>query len=209
MVTRRNLPDIVKRLVRDLWLLRRLLHLACVPHTPPPPPPSTICLGHGIVFIPACVALGAYAVCCGGVCCGGVQVDLVEASEGVARDAFVEKVVFMCSRDNYEYLEDFAWYISVLIKLAGVEVNGSPSTCVGCQGRGSSLWGTLACAFCSLQHGWPACVCCVAGLVLVLVCSRRVCCACPCACVVSYGSCHMYLRVTCRGLPTQTSLRPS
>ena len=56
-------------------------------------------------------------------------VDLVETTEGVCRDAFVEKIIFMCSRDNFEYLEDFAWYISVLIKLASVQVSSSGNEC--------------------------------------------------------------------------------
>ncbi len=46
----------------------------------------------------------------------------VESAEGAYRDALIDKIIFMCSRDKYEYLEDFAWYISVLIKLAYIQV---------------------------------------------------------------------------------------
>ena len=46
----------------------------------------------------------------------------VENAEGTYRDALIEKIIFICSRDKYEYLEDFAWYISTLIKLAYIQV---------------------------------------------------------------------------------------
>lgn len=49
----------------------------------------------------------------------------VENAEGAYRDALIEKIIFMCSRDKYEYLEDFAWYISTLIKLAYIQVRGA------------------------------------------------------------------------------------
>ncbi|CAE7272938.1 AP3D1 [Symbiodinium sp. KB8] len=45
-------------------------------------------------------------------------VDHVAAAEGYYRDALVGKIIFMCSRDKYAFLLDFAWYVSVLVKLA-------------------------------------------------------------------------------------------
>ena len=36
--------------------------------------------------------------------------------QGHFRDELIEKVIFMCSRDKYAYLADFAWYLSVLVK---------------------------------------------------------------------------------------------
>ena len=50
----------------------------------------------------------------------------LEAAEGHYRDALIEKIIFMCSRDKYAYLADFGWYIEVLSKLA--QLNGSKHT---------------------------------------------------------------------------------
>ena len=44
--------------------------------------------------------------------------EMLDAAEGHFRDQLIEKIIFMCSRDKYAYLTDFAWYISVLAKLA-------------------------------------------------------------------------------------------
>ena len=41
---------------------------------------------------------------------------VVVAMQGHFRDELIEKVIFMCSRDKFAYLADFAWYISVLVK---------------------------------------------------------------------------------------------
>ena len=44
--------------------------------------------------------------------------ELLESAEGHFRDELIAKVLFMCARDKYAYLADFAWYVSVLAKLA-------------------------------------------------------------------------------------------
>uniref|UniRef100_A0A7S3Y2N8 AP-3 complex subunit delta n=1 Tax=Heterosigma akashiwo TaxID=2829 RepID=A0A7S3Y2N8_HETAK len=45
----------------------------------------------------------------------------VATAEGTYRDTLVEKILFMCARDKYAYLEDFAWYMSVLVDLAHLQ----------------------------------------------------------------------------------------
>jgi len=42
-------------------------------------------------------------------------------SEGTYRDELISKIIFMCSRNKYEFLTDFAWYLSVLVDLATVQ----------------------------------------------------------------------------------------
>ena len=42
----------------------------------------------------------------------------VTTAEGHYRDELVNKIVYICSRDKYFYLTDFAWYITVLVDLA-------------------------------------------------------------------------------------------
>lgn len=41
-------------------------------------------------------------------------------AEGSYRDALIAQVVYMCSRDKFAYLADFAWYTSVLVDLATI-----------------------------------------------------------------------------------------
>jgi AP-3 complex subunit delta-1 len=45
----------------------------------------------------------------------------LESAEGHYRDELIAKIIFMCSRDKYAYLADFAWYVEVLSKLASME----------------------------------------------------------------------------------------
>jgi AP-3 complex subunit delta-1 len=42
----------------------------------------------------------------------------VEGAEGHWRTELIDKIIFMCSRDKYAYLSDFAWYVEVLARLA-------------------------------------------------------------------------------------------
>ena len=37
----------------------------------------------------------------------------VVVAEGSYRDELISKIVFMCSRDKFAYLTDFAWYVRV------------------------------------------------------------------------------------------------
>lgn len=76
----------------------------------------------------------------------------IDSAEGAYRDALIDKIIFMCSRDKYEYLEDFAWYISVLIKLAYIQVRWlavvaclPTAVCVTCHAaQGSKFSNTIA-----------------------------------------------------------------
>ena len=45
----------------------------------------------------------------------------VHVAEGPYRDELISRIIFMCSRDKYTYLSDFAWYLSVLVDLATVQ----------------------------------------------------------------------------------------
>ena len=45
-------------------------------------------------------------------------------SDDVYRDAVVEKILWVCSKDRYAFVNDFAWYVSILIELINVN-NGS------------------------------------------------------------------------------------
>jgi len=47
----------------------------------------------------------------------------VRSAEGAYREQLIDKIMFICSRDRYSFLTDFAWYISVLVDLAHVECN--------------------------------------------------------------------------------------
>ena len=42
-------------------------------------------------------------------------------AEGAYRDELINKIIYMCSRDKYAFLTDFAWYLSVLVDLATVQ----------------------------------------------------------------------------------------
>ncbi|CAK9011600.1 AP-3 complex subunit delta-1 (AP-3 complex subunit delta) (Adaptor-related protein complex 3 subunit delta-1) (Delta-adaptin) (mBLVR1) [Durusdinium trenchii] len=48
----------------------------------------------------------------------------VMTAEGHYRERLIEKIVFMCSREKYKYLSNFAWYVSVLVDLA--HINSAP-----------------------------------------------------------------------------------
>ncbi|KNC81882.1 hypothetical protein SARC_05813 [Sphaeroforma arctica JP610] len=37
------------------------------------------------------------------------------------RDALIEKMIDMCSQENYKYIEDFEWYLTVILSLVTVE----------------------------------------------------------------------------------------
>jgi hypothetical protein len=69
----------------------------------------------------------------------------VDSAEGAYRDALIDKIIFMCSRDKYEYLEDFAWYISVLIKLAYIQVRRAAGVV---RALGSGFGGLHRCLAC-------------------------------------------------------------
>jgi len=45
----------------------------------------------------------------------------LDTAEGHWRSELIDKIIFMCSRDKYAYLNDFSWYVEVLSKLAGME----------------------------------------------------------------------------------------
>lgn len=55
----------------------------------------------------------------------------LEAAEGHYRDELIDKIIFMCSRDKYAYLADFAWYIGVLAKLAFIQGTKHSATIAG------------------------------------------------------------------------------
>mmetsp|Transcript_9875 Transcript_9875/g.28025 ORF Transcript_9875/g.28025 Transcript_9875/m.28025 type:complete len:1289 (-) Transcript_9875:795-4661(-) len=42
-------------------------------------------------------------------------------AEGPYRDELINKIIFMCSRDKYAFITDFAWYLSVLVDLATIQ----------------------------------------------------------------------------------------
>lgn len=44
--------------------------------------------------------------------------DHVRRSEGSYRDELIAKILWMCRRDKYQLVTDFAWYVSVLLDLA-------------------------------------------------------------------------------------------
>lgn len=46
--------------------------------------------------------------------------DHAEKAEDQYRDALVEKIVSICSKNSYQHITDFEWYLSVLIELAHV-----------------------------------------------------------------------------------------
>jgi AP-3 complex subunit delta-1 len=54
-------------------------------------------------------------------------VEHAKTTEGTYRDQLISKIIFICSRDKYSYLTDFAWYISVLVDLAHIQ-GGSATT---------------------------------------------------------------------------------
>ena len=62
----------------------------------------------------------------------------VLSADGHYRDELIDKIIFICSRDKYDFLEDFAWcgscsaldcvlacgvprYVAMLVKLAGIK----------------------------------------------------------------------------------------
>ncbi|GBG30420.1 AP-3 complex subunit delta [Hondaea fermentalgiana] len=48
----------------------------------------------------------------------------VETAEGAYRDELIDKIVYVCSREKYAFLSNFAWYVSVLVQLA--HIHGAP-----------------------------------------------------------------------------------
>ena len=57
--------------------------------------------------------------------------ELLENAEGHFRDELIDKVIFMCSRDKFAYLADFAWYVSVLSKMAYITDTKHSSSIAG------------------------------------------------------------------------------
>ncbi|CAM9191853.1 unnamed protein product, partial [Chrysoparadoxa australica] len=45
----------------------------------------------------------------------------IDEAEDAYRDELISKILFICSRDKYSYLEDFRWYLDVLLHLARLE----------------------------------------------------------------------------------------
>lgn len=45
----------------------------------------------------------------------------LEGADGHYRDELIRKILFVCSRDRYYYLTDFAWYITVLVNLSYIK----------------------------------------------------------------------------------------
>lgn len=48
----------------------------------------------------------------------------VTAAEDTYRRELVGKIIFVCSRDKYAYLTDFAWYLQVLVHMASLAETG-------------------------------------------------------------------------------------
>lgn len=48
----------------------------------------------------------------------------VETAEGAYRDELIDKIIYVCSRDKYAFLSNFAWYVSILVQLA--HIHGAP-----------------------------------------------------------------------------------
>ena len=46
----------------------------------------------------------------------------MKQSEGSYRDEIIAKVLYMCSKEKYSLVTDFAWYTSVLLDLAAMQV---------------------------------------------------------------------------------------
>ena len=57
--------------------------------------------------------------------------ELYKLAEGYYREELVTKIIFICSRDMYAFLTDFAWYLSILVELAyttGSQHGSSPKS---------------------------------------------------------------------------------
>jgi hypothetical protein len=50
----------------------------------------------------------------------------VRHSEGSYRDEIIAKVLYMCSKEKFGLVTDFAWYASVLLDLAVMQGEDSP-----------------------------------------------------------------------------------
>ena len=48
----------------------------------------------------------------------------VKHSEGSYRDEIIAKVLYMCSKEKFSLVTDFAWYTSVLLDLAVMQGKG-------------------------------------------------------------------------------------
>ena len=48
-------------------------------------------------------------------------VEHLDTSSGSYKDTVLERVVSICSQDNYAYIQDFAWYIQILVNLTHSE----------------------------------------------------------------------------------------
>lgn len=48
----------------------------------------------------------------------GTAAQHVRHSEGTYRDEIIAKILFMCSKEKFGLMTDFAWYASVLLDLA-------------------------------------------------------------------------------------------
>lgn len=44
----------------------------------------------------------------------------VDRAEGEYRNELIQQIVFICSRDKYEYLNDFKWYVTILVSLSKI-----------------------------------------------------------------------------------------
>jgi len=46
-------------------------------------------------------------------------IEKIETAEGDFREGLIETIVEICSQNNYVFVSDFEWYISILVKLSG------------------------------------------------------------------------------------------
>ena len=54
----------------------------------------------------------------------------MDKAEGTAyRDELLSKIILICSQNNYQFIMNFEWYMTVLVELAQMEFGSKQGTC--------------------------------------------------------------------------------
>lgn len=51
-----------------------------------------------------------------------LMVHMDKAEGTVYRDELLSKIILICSQNNYQFITNFEWYITVLVELAQMEI---------------------------------------------------------------------------------------
>lgn len=57
-----------------------------------------------------------------------LMVHMDKAEGTIYRDELLSKIILICSQNNYQFITNFEWYITVLVELAQMEFGSKQGT---------------------------------------------------------------------------------